>query len=265
MTIYDKLDDLTRVRYPFADGAELRYSSGSGDVMLPNDVLIDLSISAYAGSTATCWLESFSLDADGYLLLGLSVCGSDVTVEVPPGGGADPIPFMASDLIHGVVLVDQAGAAAFTSLLAVDAVYLRASADVGVFEPRCILHSPGGAVLSIIGDAPGSSAVTGSIAVLDGINTRIRVDPALNRVIIYAEPGIGLKNCLQQLAVEGSDALLYFNGAKANKNGEATLRTDGRIKLRPNADGDELELVLAEDVTALLDCAPDYDESDQEP
>lgn len=265
MTIYDRLDDLTRIRYPFADGPELHYSSEAGDVVLPNDVFIDLSVSAYAGSTAACWLASVSRDGAGYLLLGLSVCGSAVTVEVPPGGGTGPVPFMASELIHGTALLDQGGVAAFAATLAIDTVYSRSSAVVGVFEPRCILHSPGGAVLSITGDAPGSSPVTGAVAVLDGINTRMRVDPVLNRVIVYAEPGIGLTNCTQQLAVEGSDALLYFNGAKANKNGEATLRTDGRIKLRPNVDGDELELVLAEDVTALLDCSPDYDEPDQEP
>jgi len=262
MTIYDKLDDLNRIRYPFVEDSELDYTSVAGDVTLPNSLVLDASISAYAGDYPDCYLSGIRADGVGFLVLDWSVCGELVTLAVPAAGLTGPMPFMASDQVSGWLLFDNAGIASVSAMLTPATQYDRADSTVGVLEARCIVYSPGGAVLSLLGNAPGSSEVTGHVEVVDGVNTRVRISTQQRELVITAEPGIGLPNCLKQVVEEGDDVLRMFNGAKADASGNARISTDGRVTLLPSADGSELELGIASDIAALLDCTPLLDPLD---
>ena len=257
MTLYDRLDDIPRIRYPFAEDSGMRYVAGGGaELVLPDAVFLDASVSSYDGTTAQCYLSAVKLEGGG-LHARFNVCGIETELVVPVSGLLSEMQFQASGATSGGFLFGNEGLSALPMQMTQNTWYTRADANTGVFEPRCVVYSPGGAVLSITGNAPGSSTVTGDIAVVDGINTRVRVSAATNTVVIFTEPGIGLKNCLQQVFEEGSDAVYVFNGAEPDSAGNVTLATDGHLKLETV--GDELHLKLAEDIVALVDCTPLYE------
>lgn len=253
MTIYDRLDDLARIRYPFAENAPLRFTASGYEVTLPDTVFLDASVSAYGGDYTACALTAIKLSANS-LHAQLDVCGTTTELIVPFAGVAGPVPFQASDSVSGCVLFGNEGLAGLPGFIPLDVWYSRTTASDGLLAPRCIVYSPRGAVLSITGNAPGSSAVSGDIVVVDGINTRARINAATSEVTIFAEPGLGLVNCLQQVFDTGEDALRVFNGAVADSAGNVTIATDGLLKLE--AAGSELHLRLADDIVDLVDCTP---------
>jgi len=255
MYLYDRLENIDRIRYPFKEGCNLVY----GAVTVPDDLFRDVSISAYyarQGLDRDCYLASFTRVATSAIQFRFNVLGFEFDVLVDSSGDG-LVTMLVLDNLKLEIELNPASLLPFTNQLLLSQEYVRLGAATGIIEPTCLLASEIGAVDYMIGDY-NSTAIYGDINVVNGINTEVYISEENNTVYIIAKPGIGDTNCEEQITGTDDEVLKSFNGLKAGESGDVTLRTNGRILLVPSEDGLELELRVAEDVASLLDCSPDY-------
>jgi len=264
MYIYDRLNDVARISYPFKEDCVLAYESGASAVVIPNDVFIDMEVSAYVGTAADCYLERFVKLTPSAVSMTWSLCGAETTVLTTTADTTGVIEVNAAAGITAKIKLDAVALSDFLSGVALGSPYIRVDDAGGLIEPSCVVYSPGGVVTSIKGDAEDSTAITGAINIIDGINTRVQLDTAKNAVLIIAAPNIGVKNCNAFYTEDGDVSLKKFNGATADDKGNAQVSTDSKITLKPSEDGKELVLDLSDAVKSILDCEPEYEIPEEE-
>lgn len=248
----DKYTASSQTRYPFQEDIEMLYNAGGHTMPFPDSAVLDASVSSYDGTAAVCYLGGFEAHGNGTTVFRFNVCGHEVDLEVPAGGTHSPVSTKPTAGTHVSVLFGRDGIAALREAATLDQFYSRASTHYGLIEPSCVLYSPASHVDGFIGDAPGSSLVYGSVRVLPGINTSVRVSPNSNTVTILALPGAGLPNCIPQGGAE-ADVLRMLNGIRPDADGNVYLPVGGGLSIRRGVDSNEL--ILSAAVTReQLDC-----------
>jgi hypothetical protein len=223
----------TQRKYPLMEGQSAR----DGDFVLPDDLIVDLSLAVNIGLSPTLDPTLFHVSQVGVFSSGItiSLAYNGVvfsTVSVPLAGFTE---YSSYPVVGVVPFFDSRGwitIGKLSSVLKFPGAW-NFTIDTARFVPSCIRPNLRSLTsVRVVNGTDYSEAMSGDITLVAGQNFRFRVDLDNNKIIFDCLDGAGMTaECDCNNLDEQAPCIRTINGVGPNANGDLTLRGTTCVQL----------------------------------